>query len=169
MHNFKISIRTRYTLIIFQLEELALASMHSLSSQLHSRPKHHWRQVPSRCPNSAVRNFAGGSHPSLHASPCLLLCACITLCVTLAGAQSSCIVCLCCVLYEGRVWSCSTDQTPNFLAVRALSSPGVHCVHFFSGVAAVLRSEIRSELGRHIGYLAVYRSSLAAKPSEGVQ
>ena len=47
---------------------------------------------------------------------CLLLCACITLCVTLAGAQGSCIVCLCVVLYEGRVWSCSTGQTPKFLA-----------------------------------------------------
>ena len=73
---------------------------------------------------------AGGSHPSLHASACLLLCACITLCVTLAGAQYSCIVCLCFVLYEGRVWSCSTGQTPNFLAIwRSASQMSLSFAH----------------------------------------
>ena len=52
------------------------------------------------------------AHYCCSALQCLLLCACITLCVTLAGALCSYIVCLCFLSYEGRVWSCSTCQTP---------------------------------------------------------
>ena len=63
---------------------------------------------------------AGGSHPSLHASGCLLLCACTTLCVTLAGALNSLIVCLCFVFVRGTCLVLAAGQTPNFLAGTAV-------------------------------------------------
>ena len=50
----------------------------------------------------------------------ICLAACITLCVTLVGALHAYIVCLCLSLYEGRVWSFSTGQTPIYLPFAAL-------------------------------------------------